>query len=155
MLKKKLLRDFLCRNIPYLRDNPEKLWMDTENGIMTASLTPSLSHRESYTLIITLYDYTGSMALLTTMLNMWLRQNEPDIFATEATRHDGCRFETTQINSGNDDITIRLKLTERTIVTEDGNTLKIVQKGEPPLPSGESDPLLIFLEEKPTLQVTL
>ncbi|EAW3064386.1 phage tail protein, partial [Salmonella enterica] len=42
MIKRKLLREFLLRTVTWLKQNPEKLNMDIEDGRISSTLARSL-----------------------------------------------------------------------------------------------------------------
>lgn len=146
LLKQKSLRDFLCKNIPYLTANPEKIRMDVEDGLIEGNLAASLSHRHHYTLTTWVFDWSGNTHLLFTLVSLWLRRHQPDIMATEAARKTGFRYELADLDGSLQNLNFSLKLSERVIVEQQDNELTITPQDEPPLPDGEIDPLDVYLD---------
>lgn len=147
MIKRKLLREFLLRTVTWLKQNPEKLNMDIEDGRISSTLARSLSHRHHYTLSIWIEDWSGDEITLLSLIELWLRRHEPDIFATEKARETGFRYWIQEKDSTHSVLNIHLQLTERTIVKIENGTLTAVSKDEIPLPSPEQDILSAYLDE--------
>ncbi|HFW3091449.1 TPA: phage tail protein [Salmonella enterica subsp. enterica serovar Reading] len=148
MIKRKLLREFLLRTVTWLKQNPEKLNMDIDDGRISATLARSLSHRHHYTLSVWITDWSGDTITLFALIELWLRRHEPDIFATEEARKTGFRYWIQEQDSVHSTINIRLALTERVIVSIENNTLTATPKDEIPLPEPEQDILSAYLDEK-------
>ncbi|ECX4790720.1 phage tail protein [Salmonella enterica] len=148
MIKRKLLREFLLRTVTWLNQNPEKLNMDIDEGRISSSLAPSLSHRHHYTLSMWITDWSGDTITLLSLINLWLRRHEPDIFATDEARKTGFRYWIQEQDSTHSTVNIRLQLTERTIVEIENGVLTATSKGEIPLPAPEQDILAAYLDEQ-------
>lgn len=147
MIKRRLLREFLLRTVTWLKRNPEKLNMDIDNGHVSSSLAGSLSHRHHYTLSVWITDWSGDVITLMSLIELWLRRHEPDIFATEESRKTGFRYWIQEQDSTHLTLNIHLRLTERVIVRIKDGTLTAESRDEIPLPAPEQDILTAYLDE--------
>ncbi|MBH2770699.1 phage tail protein, partial [Serratia marcescens] len=118
MLKPQQLRAELTSCLPWLQRNPENLQVRVERGNVAATLAVSLSHEYSYTLNLLFLDYTGDLDLIMVPVQAWLRENQPDIMATEEKRRTGITFASDFNNNGSYDFSVSLQLTERVVVSE-------------------------------------
>ena len=90
MLKPQQLRAELTSCLQWLQRNPGNLQVRVERGRDSAStLATSLSHEYRYTLNLLFLDYTGDLDLIVVPMQAWLRENQPDIMATEEKRRTG------------------------------------------------------------------
>ncbi|MFN2767880.1 phage tail protein, partial [Escherichia coli] len=72
----------------------------------------------------------------------WLRENQPDIMATEEKRRTGITFASDFNNNGSYDFSVSLQLTERVLVKEQGDgVLHVEHLPEPPLPEDVTRPM--------------
>lgn len=147
MIKRRLLRDFLLRTVTWLKQNPEKLNMDIDDGYISSSLARSLSHRHHYTLSVWITDWSGDVLTLLSLIELWLRRHEPDIFATEERRRTGFHYRIQEQDSTHLMLNIRLQLTERVIVRIKDGILTAEPRDEIPLPPPEQDILAAWLDE--------
>lgn len=146
MLKPQQLRAELTNCLQWLQRNPGNLQVRVERGSVAATLATSLSHEYCYTLNLLFLDYTGDLDLIMVPIQAWLRENQPDIMATEEKRRTGCTFETDFNNDGSYDFSVSLQLTERVMVYEqDGGALHVKHLPEPPLPENVTRPLQLFV----------
>lgn len=118
MLKPQQLRAELTSCLPWLQRNPENLQVRVERGNVVATLAASLSHEYRYTLNLLFLDYTGDLDLIMVPIQAWLRENQPDIMATEEKRRTGITFASDFNNNGSYDFSVSLQLTERVVVSE-------------------------------------
>ncbi|MCG9095302.1 phage tail protein [Laribacter hongkongensis] len=98
------LRAALKAALPELARNPDTLQLFVESGQLAATAGASLSWEYRYTLVV----------LLT-----WLRQQQPDLLQNRERLQDGLRFDVDILKHGCVDLQVKLKLTERVIVTVD------------------------------------
>ncbi|EKN3458393.1 phage tail protein [Yersinia enterocolitica] len=134
MLKPDSLRAAILKAVPYIKQNPDCLHLFVDKGAIIATLAPSLSFESQYTLNIVVTDYAESMDLIVVPILHWLRTNQPDIMANPDKRQDGFTFEADYLDNKLRDISIDLKLTERTIVKEQEGKLTVTTLDEPPEP---------------------
>ena len=85
----------------------------------------------------------------------WLRENQPDIMATEEKRRTGFTFKADVLSDTLCDISIDLQLTERVIVKQDGDALHVNHIGEPPLPDNVNRPLQLYVHGELVSELTL
>ena len=146
MLKPQQLRAELTRCLPWLQRNPENLQVRVERGNVAATLAVSLSHEYRYTLNLLFLDYTGDLDLIMVPVQAWLRENQPDIMATEEKRRTGIAFASDFNNNGSYDFSVSLQLTERVLVKEQGDgALHVEHLPEPPLPEDVTRPMQLFV----------
>jgi len=145
MLKPKQLRDALTTCVPLLQRNPDSLNMFIDNGRMVSTLASSLSFEYQYQLNLVVTDYDGDLDLLVVPVLAWLRENQPDIMATEEKRRTGFTFNADVISDNAMDISMNIQLTERVIVKDEGGALHVNHIGEPPLPENNSRPTQLYV----------
>jgi hypothetical protein len=145
MLKPASLRKALFKSVPLLRENPDMLRLFVDGGAISATLATSLSFENRYTLDIVVTDYTGDLNLLIVPVNVWLREHQPDIMATDEGRKNGFTYVADINNDDSSDVRMSLGLTERTIVKEDGRRLNVTPLDEPPLPEPVARPTELYL----------
>ncbi|MEQ1974976.1 phage tail protein [Xenorhabdus sp. SGI240] len=134
MNKPRLLRAVLATKIPYLRDNPEYLHLFVEDGAVVATSASSLSYEYEYTLNLIAESYPGDQNILMAVIVHWLREHQPDIFANPDSRRTGFTFDVNILNDATADISIDLKLTERIVVTQQGDVSTVNAVPEPENP---------------------
>ncbi len=146
MLKPQQLRAELTRCLPWLQRSPENLQVRVERGNVAATLAVSLSHEYRYTLNLLFLDYTGDLDLIMVPVQAWLRENQPDIMATEEKRRTGITFASDFNNNGSYDFSVSLQLTERVLVKEQGDgALHVEHLPEPPLPDDVTRPMQLIV----------
>ncbi|EMB4111291.1 phage tail protein [Serratia nevei] len=146
MLKPQQLRAELTSCLPWLQRSPESLKVRVLQGSVAATLATSLSHEYRYTLNLLFLDYADDLDLIMVPIQAWLRENQPDIMATEEKRRTGCTFETDFNNDGSYDFSVSLQLTERVLVKEQGDgALHVEHLPEPPLPEDVTRPMQLFV----------
>ncbi|OKP03926.1 phage tail protein [Xenorhabdus eapokensis] len=133
MNKPHLLRTALTAKMPYLRDNPEYLHLFVENGTVRATMASSLSYEYEYTLNLIIEAWPGQQDILMAVIVHWLREHQPDIFANPDNR-SGFTFDVNILNDATADISIDLKLTERVVVTQQGEVSTVTAVPEPENP---------------------
>ncbi|MGP2470719.1 phage tail protein [Yersinia sp. 2540 StPb PI] len=131
MLKPESLRANIMKSVSYIKKNPDCLHVFIDNGVIIATLAPSLSFEYQYTLNLVITDYADNLDLIIVPILHWLRTNQPDIMANPDKRQDGFTFEVDYLDNKLRDISIDLKLTERTIVKEQEGALTVTHLDEP------------------------
>lgn len=145
MLKPKQLREALTSSVPQLARNPDSLNMFIDSGRIVSTLASSLSFEYQYQLNLVITDYADDIDLVMVPVLAWLRENQPDIMATEEKRRTGFTFKADVLSDTLCDISIDLQLTERVIVKQDGDALHVNHIGEPPLPENVNRPLQLYV----------
>lgn len=136
MNKPASLRKAISEGIPFLGQNPDKLHIFVDEGAIVSTLAATISYERQYNLNLLITDFYGDQDILDAVILFWLRRNQPDIMANSDNREKGYTFEVDILNNGGCDISINLKLTERTIVKEvDGQmVVEAVPEPEPLYP---------------------
>lgn len=145
MLKPAQLRKVLTDCVPHLQTNPDSLNMFVDSGRIVSTLAASLSFEDQYQLNLVITDYPGNVDLLIVPVLAWLRENQPDIMATEEKRRTGFTHEVDIISDTLIDISIKLQLTERVIVRQVDGALHVDRVPEPPLPDNGEAPKQLYL----------
>ncbi|MBP2156208.1 phage tail protein [Erwinia rhapontici] len=148
MLKPKQLREALTTCVPLLQRNPDSLNMFIDNGRMVSTLASSLSFEYQYQLNLVVTDYDGDLDLLVVPVLAWLRENQPDIMATEEKRRTGFTFNADVVSDSVMDISMNLQLTERVIVKNEAGALHVDHVGEPPLPENAPRPWQMYVKNE-------
>lgn len=144
MLKPKQLRQALADSVSLLQRNPDGLYMFIDGGRIASTLASSLSFEYQYQLNLVITDYGDDIDLVMVPLLAWLRENQPDIMATEEKRRTGFTFKVDVLSDTLCDISIDLQLTERVIVKQEGSALHVTHAGENPLPDNVARPTQLY-----------
>lgn len=144
MLKPKSLRKALYDAVPKLKANPDMLRIFIDSGVIGATLAASLSFENRYTLNVIVTDYPDDIDLLLVPIGAWLRENQPDIMTTDEGKKKGFTYEVDINNDDSIDVSIYLKLTERTLVKEVDRALHVSHAPEPPLPMPVESPTHLY-----------
>ncbi len=75
----------------------------------------------------------------------WLREHQPDIMTTDDGREKGFTWMIDINNNDSLDISISLRLTERTLVKEVDGALHVSYAPEPPLPEPVTRPVELYV----------
>lgn len=134
MLKPGLVRRHLTDANPGLRRDPDKLHIFADKGRIVATGANSLSFEYQYTLNIIVTDYGGHADAIIVPLLAWIRVHQPDLLLNNERRRQGFRFEVEYLNQQSVDLSIEIDLTERVVVTKDGERMVAEHYGEPPDP---------------------
>lgn len=146
MQKPKQLRQALTDSVPLLQRNPDSLNMFIDGGRIASTLAASLSFEYQYQLNLVVTDYGDNLDLLMVPLLAWLRENQPDIMATEEKRRTGFTFKADVLSDTLCDISIDLQLTERVIVKQEGSALHVNHVAENPLPENDARPVQLYVK---------
>lgn len=109
------LRQYLIACIPVLQKGPEQLQIYIDTGNLQARLETGLNFEYQYTLNIILTDLALAPDAVMVPLLAWLKHNQPDL------PPDAVRFEADVIDHKKVDLSITVQLTERVLVTTDGD----------------------------------
>lgn len=154
MLKPKQLREALTNSVPLLARNPDSLNVFIDSGRIASTLASSLSFEYQYQLNLVITDYADNIDLVMVPVLAWLRENQPDIMATEEKRRTGFIFKVDVLSDTLCDISIDLQLTERVLVKQDGDALHVDYIGEPPLPENVNRPLQLYVHGELVSELT-
>jgi hypothetical protein len=117
MYKPASLRAHLTAANPDLKQNPDKLLVFADEGHAVATGTVSLSFEYQYKLNIIITDYAGDADAIMVPLLAWVRVHQLDLIEHPEKRKTGIAFEVDFNNQETVDLSIKLALTERVIVT--------------------------------------
>lgn len=145
MQKHKSLRKALINAVPQLGTTPEMLRLFINNGHIDSRLASSLSFEKVYVLNVVVTGFTGEPDLLFVPLLAWLYEHQPDIMTADDRQEKGFTWSVDINNDDSLDITIRLRLTERTLVKEIDGVLHASYSPEPPLPEPVTRPLELYI----------
>lgn len=139
MKKPDTLRAALVAANAWLASNPDKLLVFVDDGAVMATLAPGLSYEYDYTLNVIVTDFSGDTDALMVPLLAWVRVHQSDLLDNPDKQRTGIRFEADILDNDRCDLSIKLQLTERAVVADDGSgTLTITYPPEPqpeaPLP---------------------
>lgn len=123
MNKPTSLRRAIEAALPDVKANPDKLKVFIDEGQVVSTGTASLSFEYGYTINIIVTDYGDHPNLLMLATLVWLRSHQPEMLRNKDLMRDGFKFEAEQISHKVVDIAIKLKLTERVRVSENGQQL--------------------------------
>ena len=146
MLKPKQLREALTASVPLLQRNPDSLNMFIDGGRIVSTLASSLSFEYQYQLNLVITDYGDDIDLVMVPVLAWLRENQPDIMATEEKRRTGFTFKADVISDSLCDVSIDLQLTERVLIKQEGGALHVTHLPEPPLPENVDRPWQMYVQ---------
>jgi hypothetical protein len=127
MNKLKSLRDYLLANIPTLAQNPERLLIFADKGkIVSNSL--SLSFEYDYTVNLIVTDFAGDPDTVMVTVLAWYKHYQQD-----KALPSNIEFEADILNHQKVDLSLKLPLSERVIVTVDteGNITDMHHCDEP------------------------
>lgn len=141
MIKPASLRDHLLAAIPGLQSNPDRLLVFIDDGKLQSSYQPGLSFQYLYTLSLVLTDFAGSPDSVMLPLLQWITRHQPELLANPS-RRDDITFEVDVLANDVVDVTLKLPLTERVVVSAQGDgTLLITHAAEPPTEDYHAEPL--------------
>lgn len=134
MIKPQSLRNALNKAVPYVRDNPDKLHLFVDAGAVVATGASSCSWEYRYTLNVVVVDFSGNQDLLMAPVLLWLGENQPDAINNPEKREKLFTFDVDILRNDLCDISINLQLTERVIVSANGNVSSVEAVPEPEQP---------------------
>jgi hypothetical protein len=135
MNKPDSLRALLRTAVPQLKRDPDKLHIFLDEGNIIATAANTLSFEYQYILNAIVTDYAGHPDTLMVPILGWLKVNQPDMMLNREKMRDGFSFEAEILNNKTADISIKLRLTERVVVTDDpeSGTRTVKHLDEPPV----------------------
>ncbi|PJG82121.1 phage tail protein [Caviibacterium pharyngocola] len=133
MLKAELIRSLLQNTLPDLKNNPDKLEIYIDDGLIVGTGAHSASYEIQYTLNIVVTDFSGSPDMIFAPLMDFIRKNQPELVENPERRKDGFKFIEDPNNHDSIDLSIYLKLTERVLVKEENGKNIIKHLNEPTL----------------------
>ena len=145
MHKLKSLRQALIDAIPQLNANPERLQMSAGGGNIDARQASSLSFEKRYALNVKVSGFTGDSEGFFVPVLAWLRENQPDIFTLDEGRKNGYTFSIVLNDDDTMDISIKVQLTERILVSQEEGGLHATYSPEPPLPEPVTRPKALYI----------
>lgn len=145
MLKPKSLRSALEKVVPALTSNPKMLQMSIGSGSVTSTLAASLSFEQQYQLNLKFTNYSDDIEQLLAPINLWLRENQPDIMVLNEDKQNGFTFRIDGDGDAGQNITIALHLTERTLVKCEDGTLQVTTLPEPLPPQPVDRPTELYI----------
>lgn len=145
MHKLKSLRQALIDAIPQLKANPDRLQMSVGSGNIDARLASSLSFEKYYELNAKVSSFSGDSEGVFVPVVAWLGENQPDIFTLDEGRKNGCSFTIVLNDDDTMDISIKVQLTERILVSQEEGGLHATYSPEPPLPEPVTRPKALYI----------
>jgi hypothetical protein len=136
MNKPQSLRNALNKSVPYVRENPDRLHLFVDNGSVVATAAASISWEYRYTLNVVITDFTGDQNLLIAPIQLWLRENQPDMLMNASGREQLFTFEVDILDNGACDLSLNLRLTERVLAREVNGAIQVETVPEPAIPDG-------------------
>lgn len=141
MIKPQSLRQHLLAAIPALDHDPERLLIFVEGGTLASTYQPGLSFEYRYTLEVIITDFRSAPEAVMVPLMQWLTRHQPELLAAPGKR-DQVGFEVDVLAGDLVDLSIKLPLTERVVVTRDANDLlQLRHVGEPATDDAHRDTL--------------
>ena len=137
MKKLTSLREYLGEKVPFLKENPENLYLFVENGRIISTLEETPSFEYEYTANIIIEHYSGDQNVLIAVVNDWLRKNQSDISASPTKRQQDFKFEAVILNNHAAHISLDLTLTERVLAINKKGQYVIEAIPEPANPFDE------------------
>ena len=131
MRKPAALRAHLVAAMPDLARDADRLLVFVDAGSVVSTFAPGASFQYSYTLNLIVTDMAEDPDRLFFHLAEWIRAEQPELMANPA-RRDEIRFEVDVVANDKSDVSIKLPVTERVIVTRDAQGA--LQFANPPEP---------------------
>ncbi|KGQ36806.1 phage tail protein [Gallibacterium genomosp. 1] len=148
MKKPAQLREVIEKAYPYLRNNPDRLQIFIDDGHIIATNATSLSYEYQYTLNIIITDFDKDMAIIIVPLLAYLRKNQNELFDNPAKRQDTVAFETDLINQTTQDLSLKIKLTERVKVEQTEKGTEITYLPEPIAANETLERLELYIKDE-------
>lgn len=148
MLKPTSLRQALAAAIPDLRDHPDHLRLTTESGRIVSTLAATLSFEAQYQLQLIVSPFTGELEEVVVPLLAWLRVNQPDLMPVNPEQPGGFSWQLATAADGTPQLTILIPLTERALVSQQGETLHATWVQEPPEPAAVTRPVELWMKDE-------
>ncbi|CAD0322577.1 phage tail protein [Xanthomonas hortorum] len=131
MIKPASLRAHLVAALPDLARDADRLLVFIDAGSLVSTFQPGLSFEYQYTLNLILTDYAGHPDSVMLPLLEWVQVNQSELLSNPARRGD-IAFEADILANDAVDLSIKLPLTERVVVTaKDGGGYDMTHAPEP------------------------
>jgi hypothetical protein len=140
MIKPDSLRAALTAAIPQLARDPDTLMVFIDGGRLVGTYAPGLSFEYQYTLNVILTDYAGDPDAIMIPLLLWIRTQQLELLDNLDDRQDGITFEADILANDKIDLSLKLRLTERVIVTDNGTGKLTATHAPEPQPDGPYPP---------------
>jgi hypothetical protein len=124
------LKATLLAQVSHLREHPETLSLFIDNGRVTCRPTGTLSFAYVYKLNLVVQDFAGDLDRIIVPLLAWVAVNEPDLL--ERAPSQPFTFESELLDSGAQDVSIDIELTELVRVTTAAGGVNVEHLPEPP-----------------------
>lgn len=129
MNKPQRLRSLLTQSVPYFANNPDQLLFYYAKGKIIATGAASLSYQYAYDLEITVTDFPDHPDLIFVPVLEFIREQQPELLFNPDKQ--AVEFEADPNNHNTHDLYIKIPLTERVIVQQDGNQYQVHHADEP------------------------
>lgn len=141
MNKPESLRAHLLTTVTELKHNPDRLLIFVDNGKVRCTAASSLSFEYSFDLQIILTDFAGHPDSVMLPILGWLSVNQSELLENLDRVKNGIQFEADILDKNKVDLSLKLSLTERVVVSKDdqGNTT-VRHAGEPQRVADYLDP---------------
>lgn len=130
MNKPDLLRERLTCTIEFFEQNPDCLQLFYDNGKIWATGAESLSYQYLYELEITITDFPHHPDVLFVPIVEFVREQQPELL-NNAEKQQNITFIAEPNNHRTFDLQIKLPLTERVIVKQEGESYQVTHADEP------------------------
>ncbi|OOW70661.1 phage tail protein [Xanthomonas axonopodis pv. martyniicola] len=131
MIKPASLRAHLVAALPDLARDADRLLVFIDAGSLVSTFQPGLSFEYQYTLNLILTDYAGHPDRVMLPLLQWVQVNQSELLSNPARRGE-IAFEADILANDAVDLSIKLPLTERVVVTvTDGGGYDMAHAPEP------------------------
>ncbi|PUA16819.1 phage tail protein [Glaciimonas sp. PCH181] len=132
MYKHDSLRQHLSAATPDLQRDPDKFLVFADEGQLVACGTGSLSFEYRFTLNVILTDYAGNLDGVMVALLAWIAVHQSELLNNPELRKTGISFEVDYHSHHSVDLSLKLSLTERIIVSnKEQGRLQIKSRPEP------------------------
>ncbi|MBR8055668.1 phage tail protein [Burkholderia vietnamiensis] len=142
MNKATSLRQALNAAVPSLVTDPDKLLVFIDTGNIIATGATGVSFDYAYTLNVILLDFAGDADIVFAALLAWVRRNQPDLLTNDDMRKTGISFEADQLTQTTVDLSIKLKLSESVLVSDDGTGAQTFTHVDEPVPEWDMQGLV-------------
>lgn len=150
MNKPTQIRDMLCKALPFLARNPDRLQVYIDAGTIVATTVKSnLSFEYQYKCIVLITDYADHADSIMVPVLAWVYRNQNELMANPDKRKTGITFRADLLNHNTADIEITLSLTERVNVSQTDDGIVVDHLDEPPLNPYEGFEWEVFTESQP------
>lgn len=132
MLKVDVLRQQLNQAVPWLRDNPENLWMGVRKGALVATGQESAFFEYRYHLEIIVLDYPGDIDRLSLAILTWAKVHQPDLIFNPDKRVREVSFSADILSNNCADILFGLPVDEVRLVSRDAQGRPVITARDEP-----------------------